>query len=640
MVAHPEGPKGLPIVGTLGELAKDALAFVTGMSRTYGDVVPFRVGRRRAWLITHPDGIEEVFVRHKDSVTKDIVTHELSAVLGQGLLTSEGAHWKTQRRRIAPSFTPKHLSAYGEAMVQSTLEGMPALSDDVDVHKDFTRITLHIVLRTIFGIEPEGEAQRVGDMLEALMEAFEVENRTMWRVIPEWVPAKHRRRVDGLKAELDAMIFGLVAKARQEGTEGRVDLLARLLAAQDDDGTRMDDQQLRDELLTLFLAGHETTALSLSYALWLLAEHPEVQDTVVAELTSVLGDREATLADLRQLPVLDGVVKESLRLYPPAWAAGREAAQDIVVGGVYIPKGDQITVSPWVTHRDTRWWIGATRFRPQRWHNGETDDLPRFAYFPFGGGPRVCVGQHFATMELALVLATVLRHPCQATSPSWRRRSPCARGTACTCRCRRDRRDSRRCIWAACPSPVGLHIKVDYPVHIGYPLARGHPMKLTTTEEYGLRCLLQVARLAPHTSESLVSIRDVAEAEGLSPDYVAKLLGMLRKADLVDSTRGATGGYCLSRPPESITAFEALAAFDAPLFGQGFCQGHSGKQDSCVHSSNTCSLTSLWRAVDTALHQVLSHVTVRDLLTDTAPVPQANDATRAQAAPALGGPHG
>lgn len=410
MVAQSDGPRGLPVVGTLGELRRDALGFLTGMARTYGDVVPFHVGRKRAWLISHPDAIHEVFVAQKDGVIKDVVTRELAAVLGQGLLTSEGEHWKRQRRLIAPSFTPKHLAAYGEAMVASTVEAMPEASPDVDIHGAFTKITLHIVLRTIFGLEPAGEAARVGEVLEGLMEAFERENRTLWRVIPEWVPARHRRRVDVLRAELDTLIYGLVAKARREGTEDRTDLLARLLAAQDDDGTRMDDQQLRDELLTLFLAGHETTALALSYATWLLAEHPEVQDDLVAELSSTLGDRDPTLADLRGLPLLDSIVKESLRLYPPAWAAGREAVRDLTVQGTTIPAGDQITVSPWVTHHDPRWWVGPTRFRPQRWTNGETDDLPRMAYFPFGGGPRVCVGMHFANMELALVLATVVRH--------------------------------------------------------------------------------------------------------------------------------------------------------------------------------------------------------------------------------------
>jgi len=420
MVATTQGPRGLPVVGALRELARDALGFLDDTARVYGDVVPFTVGRRRAWLLSHPDDVEAVLVRQRERLTKDLITAELSSVLGQGLLTNEGDDWKRQRRLIAPSFTPRHLAAYGEAMVRSTAESLPPVSDDRDVHEDFTRITLHIVLRTLFGSEPEGEAGRVGEVLEGLMSSFEVENRTVWRLVPDWVPGPHRRRVDVLREQLDTLIYGLVARARREGTDDRVDLLARLLAARDDDGRAMSDEQLRDELLTLFLAGHETTALALSYTLWLLAEHPEVLARVHAELDEVLADRAPGTADLKQLPLLTAVVKEGLRLYPPAWAVGRQAAADVEVGDTIIPQGDQITVSPWVMHRDPRWWVGPTRFRPDRWLTGETDELPRFAFCPFGGGPRVCVGQHFANMEIALVLATLLQKRSVAPVPGYR----------------------------------------------------------------------------------------------------------------------------------------------------------------------------------------------------------------------------
>lgn len=420
MVAAPEGPRGLPVVGALPDLARDALGFLDAMSRTYGDLVPFRVGRRRAWLVTHPDQVEELLLTHRDDLEKDTITHELSAVLGQGLLTNEGASWKRQRRIIAPSFTPRHLAAYGEAMVQSTVEQLPALRGPRDVHEDFTKITLHIVLRTLFGAEPDGESAEVGEVLERLMASFEVENRTLWRLVPDWVPGAHRRQVDRAREELDAIIYGLLRRARAEGTEGRVDLLARLLEARDDDGTGMSDEQLRDELLTLFLAGHETTALALSYTTWLLAEHPEVLADVHAELDEVLEGAAPTAADVRRLPLLEAVVKEGLRLYPPAWAAGRQAVRDLRLGGVTVPAGDQLTLSPWVMHRDPRWWVGPTRFRPARWRNGETADLPRFAYMPFGGGPRVCVGQHFATMELVLVLATMLQARTVSPLPGYR----------------------------------------------------------------------------------------------------------------------------------------------------------------------------------------------------------------------------
>jgi len=416
----PHGPRGLPVVGALRELARDALGFVSDTARRYGDVVPFTVGRRRAWLVSHPDDIEALLVRQRDRLGKDQITLELSSVLGQGLLTNEGEAWRRQRRAIAPSFAPRHLRAYGDAMVRSTLEALPPVSDDRDIHEDLTRITLHIVLRTLFGSEPDGEAARVGEVLEGLMASFEVENRTVWRLVPAWVPGPHRRRVDALTSELDTLIFGLVARARREGTEGRVDLMARLLAARDDQGRSMSDEQLRDELLTLFLAGHETTALALSYTLWLLAEHPEELSRVHAELDDVLDGRRPTSDDIGDLPLLDAVIRECLRLMPPAWAMGRQTLDDVQVGELSIPAGDQITVSQWVVQRDPRWWVGPTRFRPERWRNGETDTLPRFAFFPFGGGPRVCVGQHFAMMEILLVLATFLQERTVATVPGYR----------------------------------------------------------------------------------------------------------------------------------------------------------------------------------------------------------------------------
>ncbi len=409
MVQH-RGPRGVPVMGALPMIARDTLGFFERMARDYGDVVPFWVGPRRTWFINQPDRIEEVLVRNKDKLEKDIVTHELSSVLGEGLLTSEGETWKRHRRLIAPSFTPRHIAAYGDAMVRSTLEALPPPQVARDVHDDFTRITLHIVLRTLFGMEPDGQAGKVGRILDGLMASFEVENRTAWRLVPEWVPGRHRREVDRLRGELDAIVYGLIAAARRDADAERNDLMSQLILARDEEGHAMSDEQLRDEVLTLFLAGHETTALGLSYATWLLAEHPEHQARLRQELDTVAQGGALTSKMLRQLPFLDAVVKESLRLYPPAWAMGRQVVEPFLIDGDELAVGDQIVVSPWVLHRDARWWTGPERFRPDRWLNGETDCLPRFAYAPFGAGPRVCVGQHFAQLELTLVLGTFLQH--------------------------------------------------------------------------------------------------------------------------------------------------------------------------------------------------------------------------------------
>jgi cytochrome P450 len=398
------GPRGLPVVGSPWLVGRDPLIGLTRIARAYGDLAQFRVGRRHVFVVSHPDLIEEVLVRQRERTMKDTVTRELSSVLGQGLLTGHGAHWKRQRRRIAPSFQPRHLGSYAEAMGKSTRDRLPPPGPQ-DAHELSAAITLDIVIRTIFGAEPSGEAGQVGPLLADLMTAFELEQRTFWRFVPDWVPGQHRARVERATLGLHALIDRLVARGRARGSDAD-DLLCRLLAARDDDGQAMSDAELRDELLTLFLAGHETTALAVSYALWMLAEHPEIQDRVHAELDAL--DGPPTMKDLRSLPVLDAVLKETLRLYPPAWAIGREVIEPIELAGAVVPIGAQIVASQWVVHRDPRFWTGPTRFRPDRWLHGETAELPRLAYFPFGAGDRVCVGSHFATMEAMLVLATLL----------------------------------------------------------------------------------------------------------------------------------------------------------------------------------------------------------------------------------------
>ncbi|MEZ6006154.1 MAG: cytochrome P450, partial [Planctomycetota bacterium] len=377
------GPRGLPVVGSPWMVGYDPLVAWPRLVRRYGDLAQFRVGRRHVFVVSRPDLIEDVWVRHRDKTVKDTVTRELSSVLGNGLLTSSGAHWKRQRRRIAPSFQPRHLSGYADAMVRSTVERLPA-PGELDVHELSAAITLDIVIRTLFGAEPSGEAGKVGDLLADLMAAFEVEQRTVWRFVPDWVPGAHRSKVERARDALDALVMDLVAQGRARGDAD--DLLCRLLAARDEDGNAMSDAELRDELLTLFLAGHETTALAVSFALWLLAEHPEVQDRLLAELDGLEGP--PGLKDLRSLPFLDAVLKETLRLYPPAWATGREVLEDIELADGTIPAGAQVAASQWVVHRDPRYWTGPSRFRPERWTNGETEHLPRMAYVPFGGGDR------------------------------------------------------------------------------------------------------------------------------------------------------------------------------------------------------------------------------------------------------------
>ena len=404
MQAAVPGPSGLPFVGALAAMSSDPLRFMTEAARTYGDVVTWKVGTRPLLLINHPDDVEDLLVRQRDSTIKDSVTRGLSAVLGQGLLTSDGDVWARQRKMAAPSFRPRHMSAYATAMVRSAQQRPIALGEQ-DIHLWMSRVTLDIVLRTLFGTEPGGEGDRVGGLLDVLATSFEHEQRSVWRLIPGWVPNASRRRRDHSVRELDTILARITsAPAKSDDT-----LLARLQAAQDEEGKSMSPRELRDALLTLFLAGHETTSLALSFTMWLLAEHPEVQQRVHEELDDVLGSEAPGAVVVRQLPVLDAVLSESMRLYPPAWVIGRELVAPVPLAGRVFPAGTDVICSQWVVHRDPRWFVGADRFRPDRWLNGETDRLHRFAFFPFGGGPRVCIGNHFARMEAILVLACVLQ---------------------------------------------------------------------------------------------------------------------------------------------------------------------------------------------------------------------------------------
>lgn len=417
---RPRGPRGLPLLGSLPQFARDPVAFLERLQRDFGDVVAFRLGPFRYWLVASPSGIEEVLVTQAGKVVKDRTTRSLSRVLGEGLVTSENPLWKRQRKLAAPSFTPRQIASYADIMVDAAHGGVErALTRGVghyDVHHDMTEVTLEIVLRTLFG-SLDDETERAGRAIADFMHAFEKEIRSPRRLMPRWLPSRTRRRMEAARSTLDSIVNGIISVRRASG-EDRDDLLGRLLAARDEDGRGMDDQQLRDEAITVFAAGHETTAVALTMALWLLARHPEVQDALVAELDLVLDGRRPTLEDVRELELLDAVVKETMRLYPPVWAVGRAAVERLRVDGHDIEPGDQILLPEWLVHRDPRLWIGPEAFRPRRWLNGETDELPRFAYFPYAGGPRVCIGSHYAHLEALLVLATWLQRLRVAPDPS------------------------------------------------------------------------------------------------------------------------------------------------------------------------------------------------------------------------------
>ena len=412
---------GWPLIGSLFDMGHDPLEFITRLPREHGGIVSYRMGMVRHWLLTEPELIEEVLVARREQMHKDVITSGLSRLAGRGLLTSEDPAWRQQRKLAAPSFQPRHLAAYADAMVQAAKRGRERVTPGPrDVHVDMTEITLEIVLRTLFGAD-NSDGLRASQAIESFMGAFEREIRSVERLLPASIPTPGRLRIMRARRDLVEILDRVVAARRAQAEPGE-DLLGRLLSAKDEDGRGMSDEQLRDELVTLFVAGHETTALALSYALWLIAGAPEIQDRLEEERKRVLGDRDPQGSDYPKLALHDAVIQEAMRLYPPAWMMGRTPTEPVTIAGCEILPGEQILMPQWAVHRSERFWSDPQRFSPDRFlgEGCEASKVPRFAYFPFGGGPRVCIGNHFARLEAALVLATWLSGRRIARAPSAR----------------------------------------------------------------------------------------------------------------------------------------------------------------------------------------------------------------------------
>lgn len=417
--ARPPGPRGYPLIGSAGMFVKEPLRRFEQLVHDYGDVVHYRIGRTEMYLLSHPDAIGSVLVGEHHEFMKDALTHELSFFLGRGLLTAEGSFWRKQRKLIAPTFQRRHIEKFADTMVQAAGEGAARLQPGIqDVHAEMMELALDIVLKTVFGDASVSDPAAVGRVVEVLMGEFLRSELSWRRLLPSFFKEASAGRLEKGREELDGMLLRMIDERRRAGIDGD-DLLGRLLAATDDEGHRMSDAQLRNEVATLFLAGHETTALTLSFGLYLLAAHPGVQRRLAEEIQTVVGDRPVTLADVPKLPFCDAVVRESMRLYPPAYVIGREALEDVQIGGWTIPRGAQVLLPQWTVHRDVRWYDNPLAFEPERWLDGLADRLPRFAYFPFGGGARVCVGKHFAMLEAALCIATLMQHVEVSADPSF-----------------------------------------------------------------------------------------------------------------------------------------------------------------------------------------------------------------------------
>jgi cytochrome P450 len=405
---RPPGPKGGLIMGVMRDFNRDTLGFITHC-RDFGDVVHTRFLYVHAYFLYNPADIETLLTTNARSYRKaqSLRSPFFHRLVGNGLVTSEGDFWRRQRRLAQPAFHRQRISSYGDVMVQYTHRAIEAWKqgEQRDLARDMTRLTLEIVVKTLFNSDVSNDADHIGQILSQLVKPFASQATLKW-ILDNRLPTPGHRKYFNAVSEIDRIVFRIIAERRASGyDEG--DLLSMLLQAQDDDGSQMSDQQLRDEVMTLFLAGHETTALALSWSWYLLAKHPEAERKFHAEIDEVLGGRAPNVSDLPKLRYTEMIAKEAMRLYPPAYAVGREAIEDTEIGGYHVPKGTQLFAFQWVTHRDARYFDDPEAFKPERWNAAASEQLPKFAYFPFGGGPRQCIGNYFATMEIVLLLATI-----------------------------------------------------------------------------------------------------------------------------------------------------------------------------------------------------------------------------------------
>ncbi|HJL19694.1 MAG TPA: cytochrome P450 [Sandaracinaceae bacterium LLY-WYZ-13_1] len=411
----PPGPEADPLLGHYRGMVTDRLRYLLEAFRAHGDVVRMHFLGLPATLLAHPKHVEHVLQRHHRLYTKQTRGYDrLREFLGHGLLTSEGTFWRRQRRIAQPAFHRKRIAGFGATMVRAAedlcarLETVADTGEDLDVAREMMEVTLRIAGETLLSTDPSDRAQSVGRALDVVLHEAHLRINRPLRA-PDWVPTARNRRYRSAAAALNGVVREIIER-RRRGTERPDDLLQMLVEARDEEtGEAMSDAQLRDEVMTLFLAGHETTANMMTWTLTMLSRAPEHARRVHAEARDVLGDRPATVEDLDRLEHTARVLSESLRLYPPAWIVGRSPREDDEIDGYRIEAGSLVITSPWVTHRHPAFWRDPEGFDPDRWRPERAASMHRTQYFPFGAGPRMCIGAGFARMEGALLLATLAR---------------------------------------------------------------------------------------------------------------------------------------------------------------------------------------------------------------------------------------
>lgn len=409
-----DGRNMFEMIVLLRDIERDLLETARAGFREEGDVYEINIVGQKYVMIAHPEHLHEMLVEKADVFAKDSqytdARNGLARFLGEGLLTANGEFWKRQRRLIAPKLHARRIAGYAEMMIAET-EAMLSRwqsgqnGQTLDIDHEMMNTTLHIVTRTLFHLDISDDAERIANAMTVLQE-MAAEGNTIEAMIPEWLPTPKKARQTAAVRDLDEIVYRLIREWREKG-EDDGSLLSMLLLAETEDGQRMSDKQARDEIVTMFLAGHETTANTMNWTWYLLSQHPDVEARLHEEVDRVLGGRAPTLEDLKQLPYTEQVIKEAMRLYPPAYGFSRVAVEDTTIGGYDIAAGTVLQALTWTTHTDARWWDAPSEFRPERFAPENAERLVRYAYLPFGGGPRVCIGNTFAMMEAQIMLAMI-----------------------------------------------------------------------------------------------------------------------------------------------------------------------------------------------------------------------------------------
>ena len=420
VIEYPPGPTYILPYRLVRKFLHDPLKLLTDISHTYGDIAHFKFGSQNVYLLNNPDYIEDVLVTNYKKFIKSRGLQVSKRLLGNGLVTSEGEYHDLQRHLIQPTFYPKRIKSYSDMMIKQANDMCNSWHDGaiLDIHKEMTKLTLAIICKTVLGYDIDPEHDEVGDALLTCMKYFNRLLMPFGELIEKIPLLPINKGFQKAKKDLDSIVYRIIKEHRKnldkgDNKESHDDLLLTLLQAQDEEAGigRMTDEQLRDEVMTIFLAGHETTANALTWTYYLLSENPLIETRLQEELYSIFGNSRTpiTVDDVPKLQYTEKLLTESMRLFPPAWALGRQAIDDYKVGGYSVPKGSIILMSQYVMHRDPRYFPEPDRFYPDRWTEEFRKQLPRFSYFPFGGGIRGCIGEPFAWLEGILLIATICR---------------------------------------------------------------------------------------------------------------------------------------------------------------------------------------------------------------------------------------